>query len=82
MWRFIAGLLKLAVASTLVGAGLSLFGLSMQDIQDFTGITPEKLAAAWSAVVEWALPKMALGALVVIPIWFAVFLLRPPGRID
>ena len=30
--------------------------------------------------ISWALPNLLLGSLVIIPIWFVIFLLRPPGE--
>jgi hypothetical protein len=29
--------------------------------------------------LTWALPNMLLGSLVIVPVWFVVYLLRPPG---
>jgi hypothetical protein len=28
----------------------------------------------------WALPNLTLGALVIVPIWFVLYLFRPPGE--
>jgi hypothetical protein len=30
--------------------------------------------------VIWALPNMLLGSLVIVPVWFVAYLLRPPGE--
>ena len=29
--------------------------------------------------MTWALPNLTLGAMVIVPVWFAVYLFRPPG---
>jgi len=37
----------------------------------------EELARAGLA---WALPNLLLGALVIVPVWFLLYLFRPPGE--
>jgi hypothetical protein len=30
--------------------------------------------------MAWAWPNLLLGALVIVPIWFVIYLFRPPGQ--
>jgi hypothetical protein len=76
--RFIASLLKLAVASLATGALLSYLNITTVQILAHLHMTPEDLARMVVTGVDWALPKMFLGAIFVIPSWFMVNLLRPP----
>ena len=32
--------------------------------------------------MNWALPNLMLGALVIVPFWFVIFLFRPPRPRD
>ena len=55
------------------------------------GITPEQAhagspacrrSASWSSAAgasTWALPNLLLGSLVIVPVWFLIYLFRPPG---
>jgi hypothetical protein len=60
---FVRTLVKVAVAS-LIGE----FGLSQ-----------ERIAELANRAMVWALPNLLLGSLVIVPVWFVVFLFRPPG---
>jgi hypothetical protein len=76
--RFITSTLKLAVASLVIGAILSFLNVSTAKILAQAGLTPEDLARLITASIDWALPKMFLGALFVVPTWCLVYLMRPP----
>ena len=43
------------------------------------GITPEHLAELARQGFAWALPNLLLGSIIILPVWFVVFLFRPPG---
>jgi hypothetical protein len=30
--------------------------------------------------VAWALPNLLLGSMIILPVWFVIYLFRPPGR--
>ena len=45
------------------------FGLSADRIEDYA-----------RKGLAWVWPNVLLGALVIVPIWFLVYLLRPPGQ--
>lgn len=76
--RFVASLIKLAVASLAIGATLSSLNISTALLLSHIGLTPEEAARLVVQSIDWALPRMVLGALFVIPTWFLVNLFRPP----
>ncbi len=80
MLRVIATLFKIAVASLLVGTGLSAFDLSAEDILLRIGLTPENVLAALEQGMAWALPNVVLGSMIIVPVWFLVYLFKPPSR--
>lgn len=76
--HFILSTLKLAVASLIVGAGLSWMNVSAADVLARTGLTPEKIAAHAEKAIAWATPNLIVGAMVVLPLWALMALFRPP----
>jgi hypothetical protein len=77
-WQFILSLIKLAIISMVVGAGLTYFNLSAADLLASIGLTPEKVAEALTRGFQWALPNVMLGSMVVVPLWLVMMLFRPP----
>ncbi len=78
MLRFLAAVFKIALASLLAGAGLSVFNISSAQILEQIGMTPE---AVWQYMVQatnWAVPNMLLGAMIVLPMWFLTYIFLPP----
>ena len=73
-------LVKLTIASLIVGTIMTHFGITTDTLMKFTGLTPERVAELYQQGVAWALPNMMLGAMVIIPMWLLAALLRPPGR--
>ena len=69
---------KIIFASLIVGAGLSLFDVTAADVLAKAGLTPEKVGELLTNGVEWALPNIMLGSMVIVPIWVLTFMLRPP----
>ena len=78
--RLISSLVKVAVASLIVGTVLAHFGITADQILKDMGITPERLAELARQAFAWALPNLLLGSLIIIPVWFLAFLFRPPGE--
>jgi hypothetical protein len=72
-------LVKVAVASLIVGTILSHFGITAEALLREAGITPERVTEYGQRAWDWAAPNLMLGAMVIIPVWFLVFLFRPPG---
>ncbi len=72
-------LVKIAVASLIVGTILSHFGITAEALLREAGVTPERVSEYGRRIWDWAGPNLMLGAMVIVPIWFLVFLFRPPG---
>jgi uncharacterized membrane protein YdcZ (DUF606 family) len=71
---------KVILASLIVGTILAHFGLTAEELMRAAGFSTEHLRHMAREGVIWALPNMLLGSLVIIPIWFLAYLLRPPGE--
>jgi hypothetical protein len=78
MHDFIHTLVKLAVASLIVGTVMSHFGVTAEKLIGAFGLTPERALELAQQGMTWALPNLTLGALIIVPVWFAVYLFRPP----
>jgi hypothetical protein len=78
--RLTRTLIKVLIASLIVGTVLAHFGISTSELIRSAGLSPERLEAMARDGISWALPNILLGSLVIIPIWFVIFLLRPPGE--
>jgi len=78
--RLLATLVKVAVASLIVGTVLAHFGITAEQILKDIGLTPERMAELARQAFAWALPNLLLGSLVIVPVWLVVYLFRPPGR--
>lgn len=76
--RLVSTVTKITLASLLVGAVLSALDISAQDILAELGMTPEKVMEMATRSLEWAVPNIVLGSLVIVPVWLVVFLFRPP----
>jgi len=77
--RLFATLVKVAVASLIVGTILQHFGITADQILTDLGLTPDRLIELLRAGFAWALPNVLLGSLIIVPVWLVVFLFRPPG---
>jgi len=71
-------LVKVAVASLVVGTILGHFGITADQLMRETGLSIESLEDYARRGVAWALPNVLLGAMVIVPIWFLIYLFRPP----
>ena len=77
---FLRTLVKVAVASLIVGTILDHFGITAGVLLREVGLTPERLGEMARHGLAWALPNVLLGALIIVPIWFVAYLFRPPGQ--
>jgi len=78
--RLFSTLVKVAVASLIVGTVLAHFGITADQILKDMGVTPERLSELARQGFAWALPNLLLGMLIIVPVWLVVFLFRPPGQ--
>ena len=72
-------LVKIAVASLVVGTILGHFGITPEQLMREFGMSADRLQDYARQGIAWALPNVMLGAMVIVPIWFLVYLFRTPG---
>jgi hypothetical protein len=77
--RIFSTLVKVAVASLIVGTVLAHFGITADQVLKDMGVTPERLSELTRQAFAWALPNVLLGSIVIVPVWLVAFLFRPPG---
>src|SRR5256886_17714319 len=77
--RLFASLVKVAVASLIVGTVLAHFGITADQILKDMGVTPERLAELARQALSWALPNVLLGSMIIVPVWLGVVVFPPPG---
>ena len=80
--RFVASILKLTAASLAVGILLSLVHVTHADVLARFGMTPDQFVDLLQHWIGWAIPKIGLGAFIVIPIWLLLSVIRPPKSSD
>jgi hypothetical protein len=72
--------IKVLIASLIVGTILAHFGIKTDELIKSTGLSAERIEDLARAGMDWALPNLLLGALVIVPVWFLIYLFRPPGE--
>jgi hypothetical protein len=75
---FVRTLVKLAIASLIVGAIMTHFGVTPDQLMKELGVSQERAIELARAGLSWALPNLLLGSLVIVPVWFLIYLFRPP----
>ena len=78
MWRLILTVLKITLASLVVGAALSALDISAADLLAEIGMTPERVLQLLTDGLTWAVPNIVLGSMIILPVWLVIFLFRPP----
>jgi hypothetical protein len=76
---FLRTLVKVTVASLIVGTVLAHFGITADRLVAAVGLSQDRIIDLARQGLTWALPNLLLGSLVIVPVWFVVYLLRPPG---
>ena len=76
---FLQTLVKVAVASLIVGTILAHFGITTDQVIREFGLSQDRIMDLARQGVTWALPNLLLGSLVIVPVWFLIYLFRPPG---
>lgn len=75
--RTVSGtIIRLFVVSLIVGVTLSLFDVTPQRLLQGLGGTAEQILGVAVGAVEWAVPFVLIGAVVVVPIWAILKLTR------
>ena len=75
----IRSLVKIAVASLIVGTILTHFGITPEMLVKEFGFSYEKIEDLARRGLSWAGPNLLVGAMVIVPVWFLFYLFRPPG---
>ena len=73
---------KVAIASLIVGTILAHFGITAEQLIKEFGLSFERIEELARRGVAWALPNLLLGAMVIVPVWFLLYLFRPPRSSD
>ena len=71
---------KVLLASLIVGTILAHFGITTNELMKTTGLSSDRVAELARAGFAWAVPNLMLGAVVIVPVWFLLYLFRPPGE--
>jgi hypothetical protein len=77
---FLRTLVKVAVASLIVGTILAHFGITTERVIREFGLSQDRIMELARQGVAWALPNLLLGSLVIVPVWFLIYLFRPPSN--
>lgn len=77
---FTRTIVKVVLASLIVGTILAHFGVTAEDLMQAAGFSTDHLRHMAHEGIIWALPNMLLGSLVIVPVWFLAYLMRPPGE--
>ena len=72
-------LVKVVVASLIVGTILAHFGITAEHIGKEFGLSYERIEDLARRSLSWAAPNLLVGAMVILPVWFLFYLFRPPG---
>jgi hypothetical protein len=75
---FFSGLIKMALASLIAGTLLSFFGLTPRAVLDGLGLTAQDIQDGIVSAFAWTAPRMLMGAMIIIPLWFVTYMLLPP----
>ena len=80
LYPILRTLVKVIVASLVVGTILAHFGITAEQLMHAFGLSADRIEDYARQGFSWAWPNVLLGALVIVPIWFLVYLFRPPGQ--
>jgi hypothetical protein len=79
MFFVLRTLVKVAIASLVVGTILAHFGVTTDQLIKAIGLSQDQIMELAQRGITWALPNLLLGSLVIVPVWFLFYLFRPPG---
>jgi hypothetical protein len=66
-------LVKVAVASLIVGSVLAHFGITADMLLRESGMSLERVEELARRGVAWALPNLLLGSMIILPVWFVIY---------
>lgn len=65
-------IIKIVIVSLLVGFALTLFDITPKQLLANVGGTVQSIFEVGVSMVEWAVPYILLGAVIVVPIWLVI----------
>jgi hypothetical protein len=71
---------KIAIAALVVGTILAHFGITIETVAAEIGVSPGRVDEFMRQGIAWAAPNLALGLVVIVPVWLLVYILRPRGQ--
>ncbi len=77
MYRLTLLLLRILIASLFVGVALSYFNVTPEQIFSNFGLDSQNVKDGLRRALVWAVPHIALGAVVILPVWIIFYLFRP-----
>ena len=77
MFRIGTTIIKLALSCLVVGLILAFFRISPRQLVDNFEGTVREIFAIGASMLEWAGPYILLGAVVVVPVWLVLAVVRP-----
>jgi Family of unknown function (DUF6460) len=78
--RLTRTLVKVLIASLIVGTILAHFGITTDELIRAAGLSSDRIEELARQGLAWVLPNLMLGSLVIVPIWFVLYLFQPPGE--
>ena len=75
---FLRTLVKITVASLILGVIMTHAGITPDQLMKATGVSEDRLMELDRRGLNWAVPNLLLGALIIVPVWFLIYLFRPP----
>lgn len=72
--------LKVAIACLIVGLILSAFGIDPWSLYGWVSDVADDAVAAVGGFIGWAWRYVVIGAVIVVPLWLLIFLLRGGWR--
>ena len=78
--RLTPTVVKVLVASLIVGTILAHFGITADQLMKTAGLSTDRIQDLAREGLAWALPNLLLGSVVIVPVWFLFYLFRPPGE--
>lgn len=76
--RLISTIVKIIVASLIVGVILAYLDISPEAVLKDIGLTPHDIITYLDNSMRWAVPHVIIGAIVTVPVWLVIYLFRPP----
>ncbi len=76
--RLISTVVKIVIASLIVGVILAYLDISPEAVLRDVGLTPGDIVSYLDRSMRWAVPHIIIGAIVTVPVWLVIYLFRPP----